>query len=113
VIFILEEKKPIWNSSLKFEQSILHEKYLLHLFNIFTASLCRTIPKVSIRKPNSITGKIYKTLYFATHSEAVPCFNEFHSMFYCSEKKKIIPLNIIDILTPIGLAYWAPAEGGL
>jgi len=32
-------------------------------------------------------------------------------MFYSSANKKIISSNIIDILTPISLAYWAQDDG--
>ena len=34
----------------------------------------------------------------------MPCFNELHNLFY-HEGRKIVPLNISELLTPLGLAY--------
>jgi LAGLIDADG DNA endonuclease family len=59
-------------------------------------------PKISISKPHK-TGNIYTTVRFSTFS--LPCFVELHNFFYL-EGKKIIPVNIVDLLTPRGLAYW-------
>jgi hypothetical protein len=56
------------------------------------------------------TNKTYHTLYFQTKS--LPFFNYYHSLFYDSLGKKIIPSNISELLTPIGLAYWAMDDGG-
>jgi hypothetical protein len=34
----------------------------------------------------------------------LPCFNIFRELFYLNDKK-IIPVNINDLLTPIAIAY--------
>lgn len=41
---------------------------------------------------------------------ALPCFNEFYNLFY-HEGKKVIPLNIYDLLTPLGLAFLICDDG--
>lgn len=40
----------------------------------------------------------------------LPCFNEFRELFYKSVKK-IIPVNIYDLLISIGLAFWIMDDG--
>lgn len=40
----------------------------------------------------------------------LPCFNEFRELFY-KLGKKIIPVNIYDLLTPRGLAFWRMDDG--
>jgi hypothetical protein len=40
----------------------------------------------------------------------LPCFNELLELFY-ADGKKVIPNNIGDLLTPLGLAYWICDDG--
>jgi LAGLIDADG DNA endonuclease family len=54
------------------------------------------------------TGKVYSRIRFNTYS--LPCFNVFHDLFY-REGLKIVPLNIAELLTPLGLAYWIADDG--
>ena len=42
----------------------------------------------------------------------MPCFNELYNLFYV-EGKKIVPLNIAELLTPLGLCYWICDDGCL
>lgn len=60
-------------------------------------------PKILERKPNKRTGLIYKSIYFWTLR--FPCLNEYYDIFY-KDNKKIIPNNLDELLTPVGLAYW-------
>nr|QVG61556.1 hypothetical protein [Rhizoctonia sp.] len=55
-----------------------------------------------------ITGKIFSRVKFSTR--ALPCFNELYELFY-PLGKKIVPLNIAELLTPLGLAYWVCDDG--
>ena len=64
---------------------------------------CPQTPKTQISLPHKKTGNIYKTILFYTYS--LPCFSEFCKPFY-SGSLKIIPNNIGDLLTPLGLAHW-------
>ena len=54
------------------------------------------------------TGKVHARVTFQTYS--LPCFKELHELFY-SLGKKIVPANIGDLLTPLGLAYWICDDG--
>jgi hypothetical protein len=35
----------------------------------------------------------------------LPCFNVYRELFYDANKKKIVPENIRELLTPRGLAF--------
>lgn len=58
-------------------------------------------PVINVRKADPRTGKIYKSMYIRTLSFA--CLNFYHDLFY--KGNKVVPLNIQDLLTPVGLAH--------
>lgn len=96
------------NARLVFSQGIQNTSYLLHLYNLFKEYVW-TSPKISI-VTNKNTQKLNFHFSFATL--ALPCFNELYELFYISaSRKKIIPNNIIELLTPISLAYWIMDDG--
>lgn len=45
------------------------------------------------------------------NSISLPCFTELHELFYLSGVK-IVPQNIGELLTPLGLCYWICDDGG-
>jgi hypothetical protein len=53
-------------------------------------------------------GMVYSAIYLRTY--ALPCFNELLLTFY-PLGNKIVPLNIAELLTPLGLAYWICDDG--
>jgi hypothetical protein len=77
------------------------------LYELFQ-TYCRSVPKISNRLPYKRTGQIYTRVQFQTYS--LPCFNELYSLFYL-DGKKIVPLNIFDLMTPLSLAYWIADDG--
>ena len=95
------------NTRLQFEQGLIHEAYILHLYDLFKG-YCGSPLNFSARKPDSRTGKIYNRVSFNTYS--LPCFNYYYELFYV-EGVKTIPLNIGELLTPVSLAYWAMDDG--
>lgn len=101
-----KQKRSV-NAALCFEQGLLHKDYLEHLFELFS-DYCISEPKITNRLPDIRTGKIYTRVTFSTRS--LPCFNELYDLFY-TEGKKVIPKNIYDLLTPIGLAYLICDDG--
>lgn len=103
----IERKSLSRNALLRFEQGQVHEKYILYLYSLFK-DFCRSEPKYSTRKPDIRTGKTYNRIKFQTLF--LPCFNEFHELFYLNSKK-IIPSNIGNLLTSRGLAFWAMDDG--
>lgn len=64
-----------------------------------------TSPRLSQAK---IKGNTYGVLSFSTRS--LPCFTELHGLFY-PNRIKLIPSNIFDLLTPVGLAFLAQDDG--
>ena len=103
----VRKPKTCVNVKLQFCQGLLHKEYLMHLYDLFKI-YCGTAPKTISPAPDKRTGKIYETLRFYTFS--LPCFDNLLNLFYL-EGKKIIPGNIGDLLTPLGLAYWICDDG--
>ena len=103
----IRKSKTCVNVKLQFCQGLLHKEYLMHLYDLFK-NYCGTAPIVNNPSPDKRTGKIYQTIRFSTFS--LPCFDNLLNLFYL-EGKKLIPGNIGDLLTPLGLAYWICDDG--
>lgn len=102
-----QKRSQTENITLRFRQGTVHEAYLLHLYELFKA-FCSASPKVENSKPDKRTGKVYSAIFFNTY--ALPCFAELYNLFYVNGKK-LIPSNIGDLLTPLGLAFWIGDDG--
>lgn len=88
------------NSRLCFEGSIKHATYIQHLYSIFV-DFCNTEPVVKLRATSH-------NIAFTTLAYSV--FNYYRDLFYV-DGIKIVPLNIGDLLSPRGLAYWFMDDG--
>ncbi|KAG0632612.1 homing endonuclease [Tuber brumale] len=89
------------NTRLQFKQSIINKEYIYHLYQLFE-ELCNRPPLVMSRfydRPNK--QKEYSAIKFQTASS----LNIYRELFYNSEGKKILPLNLEELLTAKGLAY--------
>jgi hypothetical protein len=95
------------NPRLIFQQGIIHKEYFDYLYELFKF-YGTMMPKISISKPHPKTGNLYTTIRFSTL--ALPCFAELHNSFY-PEDKKIVPVNIADLLTPRGLGFLICDDG--
>lgn len=105
----LRRPKPNHNTKLVFDQSnSLHKDYLLHLYEVFEPFTVSS-PKVTNRKPDIRTGKVYNSIKFSTLS--LPCLNYYYELFY-PNGKKIVPNNIDELLTARSLAYLIIDDGG-
>jgi hypothetical protein len=58
-------------------------------------------------RPNRL--KFHNAIKFQTLS--LPCFNKYKELFYNTDGIKIIPNNLMDLLTERGLAYWIMDDG--
>ena len=104
----LERGKLTYNTRLRVEHTYPEqESYILLLHSIF-APLIATEPKIVVRKADSRTGNIYKSM--SVRTLRFPCLNKYLELFY-RDKKKIIPSNIQDLLTPRGLAHLIMGDG--
>lgn len=93
---------------LKVEQCEKALEYVRWLHNIFSPWVRSGIKtKVQYLKT---TRKSYRKYYFTTcyHEE----FADFHKLFY-ENRRKIIPENIHDLLTPLGTAVWFMDDGSI
>jgi LAGLIDADG DNA endonuclease family len=78
--------------------------YLKNFFFFF----CFAAPKQSHGSVHKQTGKVYSRIRF--HTCSIPCFTEFYYLFY-PEGQKVVPMNIGELLTSLGLAYWIADDG--
>jgi len=65
-------------------------------------------PRKIVCWKNPKNGEDYHSWYF--HTKTTPEFGEFHEMFYRG-RKKILPQNILDLLTPLSLTVWVMDDG--
>jgi hypothetical protein len=86
------------NTCLCFKQSMINEAYILHLYTLFQ-EYCKMSPRIY---DAPLKGKTHQSIVFDTLTYSA--FNSFHELFY-KDNKKIVPLNIHDLITPRGLAY--------
>jgi hypothetical protein len=103
----IRKRKASVNVRLQFEQGLVHEKYLEHLYDLFK-TYCPSLPKTTNRPPHKVTCKIYTRVAFNTFS--LPCFNYYYDLFY-PNGQKVVPLNIGELLTPLSLVYWLCDDG--
>lgn len=94
-----------------FEQNILKQDYLLSLYILFE-SYAKNPPKI-YKRVDKRYNKENSSIYFRTQNLLI--FNEFADIFLTEtdngKLKKIIPKNIYDLLTPIGLAILICDDG--
>lgn len=89
---------------LGFKQSINKIEYFYLVYNKLS-HYCSSQPNLafSILKAKKHTG-----IYFVTRN--YPILTEWHKTFY-EDRKKIVPLNIYDLLTYEALAHWICCDG--
>lgn len=95
------------NARLEFKQGLIHVDYLMEVYDRFK-DFCSTVSKTVNPQAYKRTGKVYSFVRFVTYS--LPCFNPFYELFY-DNGEKFVPLNIGELLTPLGLCYWICDDG--
>lgn len=76
------------------------------MFSLLTPMI--KMPPSILNRMDERTGLNTQSLYFWTLR--MPCLNYYFDLFYVN-KIKIIPKNIGELLTPVGLAYWLMGDG--
>ena len=115
----LGKRKPNLNARLRIDHAYpTQSSYVNLLYDLFK-NLSGKAPNINIRKPDKRTNKTYRSISFITYN--LPCLNEFHTLFYKDSGlthikgevryKKIIPLNIQQLLTPLSLAHLVMGDG--
>jgi len=106
----LDRGKPTYNTRLRIDHTYPdQESYVLSLHALFVSMIAME-PTIVTRKSDPRTGKVYQSMYVRTLRFA--CLNPYHDLFY-KDKKKVVPLNIQDLLTPVGLAHLIMGDGFL
>lgn len=94
--------------SIKFEQGAMHKEYIFHLYEIFKAyvgspPISRWIDKAQTRK--AWWFRTYRHEHFAFY------YHLFYKTTQNGQKRKIVPDNIKEFLTPVAVAYWFMDDG--
>ena len=102
--------KPTVNAC--FSITLKNKEYIYHLWNNIYSPIC-TITKPKPWPPEN-SGKPASQYNFS--SRALPSLTQLHKQWYkWSELEnkfiKIVPLNIMELLTPMGLAHWIMDDG--
>lgn len=94
------------NARFGFSQSTKKQEYFSKVFSNFMP-LCNTstIPHTKFFVTNDTN---LSSLNFSTIR--LPCLNHYYELFY-GQGKRNVPVNIMDLLTPISLAYWIMDDG--
>lgn len=104
----LECRSSVGSARLRFHHADSQKAYLFWKYEIFK--------EYAGREPwqyewfDERTQKTYQAWFFHTKTSQV--FSEIHKMFY-PDKKKILPKNIGEMLTPLVLAIWFMDDGCL
>lgn len=109
----IQKRTILGNSRFMYGQSSLrvhHLNYFNHVLELFNDYISKDFIPSDRAFKNKITNKEYRSIHFATLS--LPCFNYYRNIFY-QENLKIVPLDIANLLTPRGLAYWIMDDGSL
>jgi hypothetical protein len=78
-------RNKLGNARFIFGQGLVNQEYFFHVYDLFKSYCGTTGPYTSNNKPDKRTGKIYNMMSFKTFS--LPCFSEFHDLFYPLGKK--------------------------
>ena len=96
-----------------YAMTLKHYDYTYYLWKEIYSPICTTSPLRPWPNP-VVTGKIPSQ--YAFNSRNLPALTELHSQWYRFNKEKnkfikIVPLDIGDVLAPIGLAHWIMGDG--
>ena len=109
----LSKQRNSKNARLGFKQSMIHFPFLWSTFMLLS-HFCSSISYIDNAK---LKDKLYYGIRMDTR--AYSCLTNLHELFYIPitqpdgkiSYKKIVPLDIYNLLTPIALAYWIMGDG--
>ena len=100
------ERLPSGGVRFRFKQSVIHMEYLFFLYEFFR-DRGYTNNNLPVKKKLGNTN--YEFYYFSTYAFSI--WFDIYKLFYTSSKKKVIPINIEELLTPLALAIWIQDDG--
>lgn len=102
------QRSTTGNSRLVYAKPSKHKEYFEYVFSIFNIFCAKDYIPQNRTIRDKRTGSVYNATSFTTMQ--LPCFNEFRHLFYLSNTK-IVPINIYELLTPRGIAFWIMDDG--
>ena len=91
-----------------FAQTIVRADYIQHLYSVFYNFVC-TPPRVKNIRGGGARDR--KCMWFQTYSHPEFKFYDEAHEYKGLRRKKRVPQNIHELLTPRGLAYWFMDDG--
>lgn len=102
------ERLPSGGVRFRFKQSAKHQEYIFWLFDFFrTRGYCSN--NLPFKFTQKLGDKFHDCYRFNTY--AFSSLLDLYKLFYNSNKKKVIPNNIEELLTPLALAIWIMDDG--
>jgi len=103
---------PKPNANAHFAMTLKSKEYATYLWKEIYNNICTSTPLRPWPNPN--TGKIPSQ--YAFNSRSLRSLTILHNEWYVLNKEtkkfiKIVPLNINELLSPIGLAHWVMGDG--
>lgn len=103
---------PKPNTNAQLAMTLKSKEHVTYLWKEVYGAICSKTPPHPW--PNPKTGKPVTQYHFSTR--ALASLTEIHKQWYVLNKDnkkfiKIVPLNILDILTPISLGHWIMGDG--
>lgn len=93
------------NIRLRVDHYSKHRKYIFWLAQELVPF---SLKPRAINQRDRRNGKVYSRWHFSTRS--LPILNEFQKLFYAG-KRKIVPVNLLELITPLSLAIWYMDDG--
>ena len=111
--FTHKDKEGNGSGNAQFSITLKNYDYAFYLRNKIYSSICTQTPLRPWPNP-IVTGKT--PTQYAFSSKSLPALTVLHSQWYILNKEKnkfikIVPLNIGDLLTTIGIAHWIMGDG--
>lgn len=100
--------KDAINANFKVEQGLMHKDYVWWQYSIFE-NWVTTLPKLSFRYDDN-RERYPKSWWFRTLRH--PEITVYRKLFY-PKGKKVVPVNISEMLNPMALAVWIMDDGSL
>ena len=102
------ERLPSGGVRFRFKQSVKHKDYLFWLFDCLNKrGYCSNNLPLKFRQ--NLGEKFYEYYRFDTYAYSNLLY--IYKLFYVSNKRKVIPDNIEEYLTPLALAIWIMDDG--
>ncbi len=92
------------NTLLAFKQSTDKLEFFFKVFNQLS-HYCSRFPNIT---STYVNNKTHYAISFSTRT--LPCLTEWYNIFYIN-KKKVVPLDLYNLLTYEALAYWIMCDG--